>query len=115
MTNHRNDATALAFEQNLGVVHALLDVADAIREGNQPTESVVVREEVGTYVDVMFDGPPGPESGRFIEVENQHRASIRFGEWVEFSDGRWALRIRRGDVERIQPSVFDSRVENGGT
>ncbi|QNJ58378.1 hypothetical protein J1763_gp57 [Gordonia phage YorkOnyx] len=88
---------------------AILDLADAIRESNEPAVTNVdaTEPDASTYVDVMFDGPPGPESGRFIEVENQHRASIRFGEWVEFPDGRWALRIHRSDVERIKPDVFD--------
>ena len=28
------------------------------------------------YVDIVFDGPPGPESGRFVEVENAAAESI---------------------------------------
>ena len=46
-----------------------------------------------SYVDVVFDGPPGPESGRFVEVEDATGKSISFGEWVERDDGFWALRI----------------------
>ena len=46
-------------------------------------------------IDVLFDAPPGPESGRFIEVENEHRRSIRAGEWIDRGDGTWALRITR--------------------
>lgn len=67
-----------------------------------------------TYVDVMFDGPPGPESGRFIEVENQHRASIQFGEWVATPhvDARDPKRAARLDadttVTRVQPRDGDS-------
>lgn len=45
------------------------------------------------FIDILFDGPPGHESGRFVEVENPHRRSIRVGEWVERDDGLWALRI----------------------
>ena len=44
-------------------------------------------------IDIVFDGPPGPEAGRFVEVENESGASIGFGEWVERDDGFWALRI----------------------
>lgn len=29
------------------------------------------------YIDIVFDGPPAHESGRFIEVENAAGASIR--------------------------------------
>jgi len=45
------------------------------------------------YIDIVFDGPPGPVSGRFIEVENPSGRSIRVGEWVEREDGFSALRI----------------------
>jgi hypothetical protein len=45
------------------------------------------------YVDIVFDGPPSHESGRFVEVENAHGVSIDFGEWVKRPDGYWALRI----------------------
>lgn len=118
MTDHRTTA-----ENDLArAVHAVADaLAKYARDcptpdcllaaghaGNHDTTDLP--DTGSTYVDVMFDGPPGPESGRFIEVENQHRASIRFGEWVEFADGRWALRIRRRDVERIEPDVIDHAV-----
>ena len=35
------------------------------------------------HVDIVFDGPPGPESGRLIEVEDVSGRSIRFGHWIE--------------------------------
>lgn len=47
-----------------------------------------------TEVDIVFDGPPAHESGRFVEVErtsNGHGVSI--GRWHERDDGLWALRI----------------------
>jgi hypothetical protein len=43
------------------------------------------------YIDIVFDGPPGPEPGRFIEVEDAKGNSIRFGEWIERKDGKWVL------------------------
>lgn len=43
-------------------------------------------------INIIFDGPPGHESGRFVEVENDQGASISVGKWGE-SDGLWALRI----------------------
>ena len=49
------------------------------------------------HVDIVFDGPPGPESGRFIEAEDADGKSIKFGEWIERADGRWALRITAAD------------------
>ena len=53
-------------------------------------------------IDVIFDGPPGPVSGRFVEVEDTETgASIGVGTWVDLSDeggtGLWALRI---DLEK---------------
>lgn len=45
------------------------------------------------HIDIVFDGPPGPEAGRFVEVENDAGESIKFGEWVQRPDGYWALRI----------------------
>ena len=46
-----------------------------------------------SYFDVVFDGPPGPVAGRFVECENECGASISIGEWVHRPDGCWALRI----------------------
>ena len=47
------------------------------------------------YFDIVFDGPPGAVPGRFVEVENEQRASISVGEWVHRDDGYWVLRIPR--------------------
>lgn len=44
-------------------------------------------------INIIFDGPPGPAAGRFIEVETDDYTSIRVGEWIERADGLWALRI----------------------
>lgn len=48
------------------------------------------------YIDIVFDAPPGPEAGRFIEVEDPSGKSIDVGEWIHRPDGYWALRLRRG-------------------
>lgn len=45
------------------------------------------------FVDIVFDGPPGHETGRFVEVEDNKRRSIRYGEWIQRDDGFWVLRI----------------------
>lgn len=45
------------------------------------------------YIDILFDGPPSHESGRFVEVENSEQESIDFGKWIDRGDGYWALRI----------------------
>ena len=44
-------------------------------------------------IDIVFDGPPGPESGRFVEVQAQDGRSVRAGEWIKRADGYWVLRI----------------------
>jgi hypothetical protein len=44
-------------------------------------------------INIIFDGPPSHESGRFVEVENDAGESISIGEWIEREDGYWALRI----------------------
>lgn len=46
------------------------------------------------FIDIVFDGPPGAQSGQFVEVEDDQGRSIRVGEWVERPDGYWALRIQ---------------------
>lgn len=39
---------------------------------------------------IRFDGPPGPEGGRFVECENENGESINAGKWVQ--DGEhWIL------------------------
>lgn len=43
-------------------------------------------------LDIVFDGPPGHESGRFVEVERDG-VSINAGAWRKRDDGLWALRI----------------------
>ena len=45
------------------------------------------------YFYFVCDGPPGPEAGRFVEVEDAIGHSIRKGEWVKRPDGYWALRV----------------------
>lgn len=46
-----------------------------------------------TELRFVCDGPPGPEAGRFVEVENERGESLRVGEWREREDGLWELVI----------------------
>ena len=46
-----------------------------------------------TQIDVIFDGPPSHESGRFVEVEDMAGRSVDVGEWIDQGDGYWALRL----------------------
>ncbi len=43
---------------------------------------------------IVFDGPPGAESGRFVEVEDGSGRGVDAGEWHERDDGLWELRLR---------------------
>jgi hypothetical protein len=45
------------------------------------------------YVDIVLDGPPSHESGRFVEVEDGAGRGLSMGEWVHRLDGYWVLRI----------------------
>ena len=52
---------------------------------NAPTRTI-------RTVDIVFDGPPGHESGRFVEVENPDgTATPSIGTWLERGD-YWVLR-----------------------
>lgn len=50
-----------------------------------------------TAINVVFDGPPGPESGRFVEVETDDGKGVGIGQWIERADGYWSLRITAAD------------------
>lgn len=58
--------------------------------------------EPTAYYDILFDGPPGPVAGRFIEAEDDQGRSVNLGTWVRRpGDGDWwALRIRASSVRR---------------
>ena len=47
----------------------------------------------GSAINIICDGPPGPEGGRFVEAETDDGKSFVAGEWIERPDGLWALRI----------------------
>jgi hypothetical protein len=64
-------------------------------------------------INIIFDGPPAPESGRFVEVETDDGKSISVGEWVERPDGLWSLRIEP-DAElqaKLAASVEEGKVD----
>jgi hypothetical protein len=61
------------------------------------------------FVDVVFDGPPGPVCGRFVEVENEHGRSVNIGEWVQRPDGYWALRISSDDLAKMESDSKNGR------
>lgn len=44
-------------------------------------------------IDIVFDGPPGPQGPRFVEVEDAQGNSISVGRWIQRPDGYWVLRV----------------------
>lgn len=54
---------------------------------------------------VVFDGPPGPEGGRFVECENARGESVTVGEWRKRDDGRWELLLDQAEVHPMFTST----------
>ena len=51
---------------------------------------------------IRFDGPPGPESGRFVECESLDGRGVSVGTWVQDGDD-WLLKINvRPGVKLIE-------------
>lgn len=63
---------------------------------NKKLENVPVLE----MLHIVFDGPPGLDGGRFVEVENSSGRSVNASAWYEREDGFWELRI-------LSPAVAD--------
>lgn len=59
------------------------------------------------YLDIVFDGEPGPISGSFVEVEGPNGHSVRLGDWVRRPDGYWALRFTVADMHAALARVLD--------
>ena len=58
------------------------------------------------FIDIVFDGPPGPVCGRFVETEDQDGKGIKAGDWVHREDGYWALRIANPLSGIDDPAAF---------
>ncbi len=57
------------------------------------------------FFDIVFDGPPGHESGRFVEVEDSQGRSFKAGDWIERGDGLWALRLWTSLPSATAPTI----------
>ena len=60
-----------------------------------PGVPIDTRRYFDAFLDIVFDGPPSHESGRFVEVEAPDGRSVNAGEWIDRGNGLWALRIPR--------------------
>lgn len=63
---------------------------------------------MSTYIDIVFDSPPGAVSGRFVEAENPAGVSVNAGKWIDRGDGLWALRIPVQSAA-VRPNPDDAR------
>jgi hypothetical protein len=43
-------------------------------------------------IHIVFDGPPGPDGPRFVEIERPDGRSVRAGTWHQREDGLWEIR-----------------------
>ena len=57
-------------------------------------------------INIIFDGPPGPHAGRFVEVETDAGKSICAGVWIPLGGNFWKLRIT--ELPQAQPGSDDS-------
>jgi len=60
------------------------------------------------FIDIVFDGAPGPVAPRFVEVEDASGKSINLGTWIHQSDGYWVIRIQDmsdNDPERLRAQL----------
>lgn len=67
----------------------------------EDTQKVVDSSKIDRRIRVIFDGPPGHNPGRFVDVENHEGKSINAGDWVQRCN-YWELRINNPDSEYIR-------------
>ena len=85
---HNEHATVgQSYETALMLARTLVEAVNT----HAPTEAN------SAFIDIVFDGPGGPEGGRFVEVEDASGCSISIGEWINRSDGYWVLRLAELD------------------
>jgi hypothetical protein len=84
------------------------DIADAALSAEADQGEAVVAEELR----IVFDGPPGPEAGRFVEVENADGRSINAGEWRQRADGLWELVLSPRRGRRVMASEIEALLDD---
>ena len=60
-------------------------------------------------INIVFDGPPGANSGYFVEIEDDQGKGLLIGEWTERPFGLWALRITDLPEERRRREDHEER------
>ena len=65
-------------------------------------------------IHIVFDGPPGPQAGRFVEVEDDEGRSVKVGEWHHRTDGLWELVLEdRSPRGRVRALVDEQAADAG--
>jgi hypothetical protein len=87
--------------------YSLREMVESMRNLRDEMFTILAKQPAAQRsIDIVFDGPPSHESGRFVEVESPPGRSINFGEWVRREDGYWALRF-------MQPEQPAAKVPDG--
>lgn len=87
----------------------LLEKGDRTSPEEYPDMALITRGELADFIEraapapqddrvdgelrIIFDGPPGPDAGRFVECETADGRSINAGDWRERPDGLWELQV----------------------
>jgi hypothetical protein len=50
------------------------------------------------HIDIIFDGPPGPDGGRLVEIDDAAGQSIAIRTSFQRADGLWVLRITPAQI-----------------
>lgn len=61
------------------------------------------------HIDIVFDGPPGPDGGRFVEVDDASGRSISCHTWLQRPDGNWVLRITPAEFAKAAEAPVPKR------
>lgn len=94
-------------------------VAKALGADPDDPDAVLRAAQPASALHILFDGPPGPTAGRFVEVEDDFGESLNVGEWKRRDDGLWELVIQRAQpasVPREQViALLETAIEKMGS
>lgn len=60
---------------------------------------------------IVFDGPPGPEAGRFVEVETPFGRSVSAGQWKQ--RGKYWVLVLTPDDFPSEEDAAEEAFDNG--
>jgi hypothetical protein len=65
---------------------------------------------VNSYVELVFDCPPGPRPPQLIEVVDHAGKSVDAGKWIKRPDNRWALRMDSARVHDVLTLLYENDI-----